>query len=109
MADLYGDALQEDLAVYSFDALDESQLLGASEADLAHLLDEGLNELNDETFGADDLADGPSSQPPGPSSPSPPPLRLTISSHSPLPCPPFPCPLWCLEQTCTLTPHRPRL
>ncbi|GAA5846753.1 hypothetical protein JCM9279_004427, partial [Rhodotorula babjevae] len=63
MADLYGDALQEDLAVYSFDALDENELLGGTEHDLAHLLDEGLNDLNDETFG--DSLDGPAVQQPG--------------------------------------------
>ncbi|GAA5891812.1 hypothetical protein JCM8208_002898 [Rhodotorula glutinis] len=63
MADLYGDALQEDLAVYSFDALDENELLGGTEHDLAHLLDEGLNDLNDETFG--DSLEGPAVQQPG--------------------------------------------
>ncbi|BGP44222.1 DNA topoisomerase 2-associated protein pat1 [Rhodotorula kratochvilovae] len=54
MADPYGDALTEDLAVYSFDALDEHELLGHDEHALAHLLDERLNDLNDETFGTAD-------------------------------------------------------
>lgn len=46
--DNYG--FDEDVAVYSFDSLQDN-------TDLGGLLDEGLDDFNDETFGA--LEDGP--------------------------------------------------
>lgn len=47
----YDGGLAEDLAVYSFNDL------GNQESDLAHLLDDDANALNDETFGALDGGD----------------------------------------------------
>ncbi|GAA6000031.1 uncharacterized protein JCM10292_003590 [Rhodotorula paludigena] len=66
MASAYPSGLDEDLAVYSFDALHETDFAHGAESDLAHLLnDEGLNDLNDETFGAQDDAFGDHAPPVG--------------------------------------------
>ena len=50
----YGDnyGFDEDVAVYSFDSLQDN-------TDLGGLLDEGLDDFNDETFGALEDAPGP--------------------------------------------------